>query len=71
MRKEHRGASGAHSRLFRGIYKEEKVAVKIIRGPQSDDDENGEMSTMLEKQYDREVAFSRICATTMLLRYMS
>lgn len=42
--------------MFRGIYKEEKVAVKIIRGPQSDDDENAEMSTMLEKQYDREVA---------------
>lgn len=60
-------ASGAHSRLFRGIYKEEKVAVKIIRGPQSDDDENGEMSTMLEKQYDREVAcLSHLCHNNVI-----
>jgi hypothetical protein len=49
-------ASGAHSRLYHGIYKEEEVAVKVIRVPQSDDDENGEMATMLEKQYEREVA---------------
>jgi hypothetical protein len=48
-------ASGAHSRLYHGIYKEEEVAVKVIRVPQSDDDENGEMAMMLEKQYEREV----------------
>ncbi|KAJ4750168.1 Protein kinase superfamily protein [Rhynchospora pubera] len=55
-------ASGAHSRLFRGIYNEEEVAVKIIRCPQSDDGENGEMAAMLEKQYEREVAcLSHLC----------
>ncbi|KAJ3702252.1 hypothetical protein LUZ61_005957 [Rhynchospora tenuis] len=55
-------ASGAHSRLFHGIYNEEEVAVKIIRSPQSDDDENGEMAAMLEKQYEREVAcLSHLC----------
>lgn len=46
-------ASGAHSRLFHGIYKDEPVAVKIIRQP--DDDENGELAPRLEKQFYREV----------------
>lgn len=46
-------ASGAHSRLFHGIYKDEPVAVKIIRQP--DDDENGELAARLEKQFHREV----------------
>lgn len=49
----HKFASGAHSRIFRGIYKDEDVAVKIIRQP--DDDENGDMGARLEKQYTREV----------------
>ncbi|KAK6268759.1 hypothetical protein QUC31_012919 [Theobroma cacao] len=48
-----RFAHGAHSRLYHGIYKEEPVAVKIIRVP--DDDENGNLAARLEKQFNREV----------------
>ncbi|KAG1335305.1 mitogen-activated protein kinase kinase kinase 11 [Cocos nucifera] len=48
-----RFASGAHSRLYHGIYKDQPVAVKIIRQP--DDDENGVMAARLEKQFTREV----------------
>ncbi|XP_044462699.1 serine/threonine/tyrosine-protein kinase HT1-like [Mangifera indica] len=48
-----RFAHGAHSRLYHGIYKDEPVAVKIIRVP--DDDENGNMAARLEKQFSREV----------------
>ncbi|KAL5772413.1 hypothetical protein ACOSQ2_012337 [Xanthoceras sorbifolium] len=48
-----RFAHGAHSRLYHGIYKDEPVAVKIIRTP--DDDENGVMAARLEKQFNREV----------------
>lgn len=48
-----RFASGAHSRLYHGIYEDQSVAVKIIRQP--DDDENGEMAFRLEKQFTREV----------------
>ncbi|XP_031248687.1 serine/threonine/tyrosine-protein kinase HT1 [Pistacia vera] len=48
-----RFAHGAHSRLYHGIYKDEPVAVKIIRIP--DDDENGNMAARLEKQFSREV----------------
>ncbi|TYI81747.1 hypothetical protein E1A91_D05G175200v1 [Gossypium mustelinum] len=47
-----RFAHGAHSRLYHGIYKEEAVAVKIIRVP---DDDNGDLAPRLEKQFDREV----------------
>lgn len=46
-------AKGAHSQLYHGIYKDEPVAVKIIRQP--DDDENGAMLARLEKQYVREI----------------
>ncbi|PSS24635.1 Serine/threonine-protein kinase [Actinidia chinensis var. chinensis] len=46
-------AHGAHSQLYHGIYKEEPVAVKIIRLP--DDDENGALAARLEKQFTREV----------------
>ncbi|KAF8391338.1 hypothetical protein HHK36_023642 [Tetracentron sinense] len=46
-------SSGAHSRLYHGIYKNEPVAVKIIRQP--DDDENGVMGARLEKEFNREV----------------
>lgn len=49
-----RFAHGAHSRLYHGIYKDEPVAVKIIRIP--DDDENGTLAARLEKQFNREVA---------------
>ncbi|KAF8391339.1 hypothetical protein HHK36_023643 [Tetracentron sinense] len=46
-------SSGAHSRLYHGIYKNEPVAVKIIRQP--DDDENGVMGARFEKEFNREV----------------
>ncbi|XP_057949104.1 serine/threonine/tyrosine-protein kinase HT1 [Malania oleifera] len=49
-----RFAHGSHSRLYHGIYKDEPVAVKIIRVP--DDDENGSMAARLEKQFNREVS---------------
>ncbi|OIV91740.1 hypothetical protein TanjilG_26593 [Lupinus angustifolius] len=48
-----RFAHGAHSRLYHGVYKEEPVAVKIIRVP--DDDENGTLASRLENQFIREV----------------
>ncbi|ONK70097.1 uncharacterized protein A4U43_C05F30230 [Asparagus officinalis] len=50
-----RFASGAHSKLYHGMYKDRPVAVKIIRQP--DDDENGVMAARLEKQFYREVTF--------------
>lgn len=49
----HRFAHGAHSQLYHGIYKEEAVAVKIIRVP--DDDEHEELGVRLENQFIREV----------------
>ncbi|RZC52873.1 hypothetical protein C5167_021298 [Papaver somniferum] len=49
-----RFASGAHSRLYHGMYNDEPVAVKIIRQP--DDDENGVMASRLEKHFKREVS---------------
>lgn len=48
-----RFAHGAHSRLYHGIYKDEPVAVKIIRVP--DDYENEILAARLEKQFTREV----------------
>ncbi|TYH47900.1 hypothetical protein ES332_D10G030800v1 [Gossypium tomentosum] len=48
-----RFAHGAHSRLYHGIYKEEAVAVKIIRV--LDDADNGDLAVRLEKQFNREV----------------
>ncbi|KAL6845580.1 hypothetical protein ACP4OV_025075 [Aristida adscensionis] len=50
----HRFASGAHSRLFHGIYKEVPVAVKFIRQPE--DEEDAELAAQLEKQFNTEVA---------------
>ncbi|CAL5095852.1 unnamed protein product [Urochloa decumbens] len=49
----HRFASGAYSRLFHGIYKEQPVAVKFIRQP--DDGEDEELSARLEKHFTAEV----------------
>ncbi|CAO2842859.1 unnamed protein product [Amaranthus hypochondriacus] len=49
----HKFAHGSYSRLYRGIYKDEPVAVKMIRLP--DDDENGSLSAKLDKQFNREV----------------
>lgn len=48
-----RFASGAHSKLYHGIYKDRPVAVKMIRIP--DDDDNGTMAARLEKQFTKEV----------------
>lgn len=44
---------GANSQLYHGIYKDEAVAVKIIKVPEGD--ENGNLGAKLEKQYTREV----------------
>jgi hypothetical protein len=49
----HKFAAGAYSRLFHGIYKEEPVAVKFIRLP--DDDEDEELTARLKKQFTVEV----------------
>nr|XP_016469682.1 PREDICTED: serine/threonine-protein kinase HT1-like [Nicotiana tabacum]XP_016469683.1 PREDICTED: serine/threonine-protein kinase HT1-like [Nicotiana tabacum] len=48
-----RFAHGAHSQLYHGKYKDEAVAVKIIRI--TDDDEIGALATRLENQFIREV----------------
>ncbi|KAI4379684.1 hypothetical protein MLD38_005949 [Melastoma candidum] len=48
-----RFAHGVHSRLYHGIYKDEPVAVKIIRAPV--DDENKTLAFRLENQFTREV----------------
>ncbi|KAK6932572.1 Serine-threonine/tyrosine-protein kinase, catalytic domain [Dillenia turbinata] len=50
----HKFAHGAHSRLYHGIYKDEAVAVKIIRV--LDDDENEDLATRLQNQFHREVS---------------
>jgi serine/threonine protein kinase len=45
-------ASGAHSRIYRGIYKQRAVAVKMVRIPNQKD----ETRTFLEQQFKSEVA---------------
>ncbi|KAI3973810.1 hypothetical protein MKX01_030386 [Papaver californicum] len=45
-------ASGAHSRIYRGIYKQRAVAVKMVRIPNQDE----ETRDLLEKQFTSEVA---------------
>ncbi|KAI9085329.1 hypothetical protein K1719_032706 [Acacia pycnantha] len=47
-----RFASGAHSRIYRGIYKQRAVAVKMVRIPTKNDDKR----TLLEQQFKSEVA---------------
>ncbi|CAA2955045.1 serine threonine- kinase HT1 [Olea europaea subsp. europaea] len=47
-----RFASGAHSRIYRGIYKQRAVAVKMVRIPTH----NEETRTLLEQQFKSEVA---------------
>ncbi|KAI3682928.1 hypothetical protein L1987_83318 [Smallanthus sonchifolius] len=49
-----RFAHGAHSQLYHGMYKDETVAVKIIRV--RDEDENKELGIRLKNQFLREVA---------------
>lgn len=46
-------ASGAHSRIYRGIYKQRAVAVKMVRIP----NQKEETRTLLEQQFKSEVAF--------------
>lgn len=45
-------ASGAHSRIYRGIYKQRAVAVKMVRVP----NQKEETRTRLEQQFRSEVA---------------
>ena len=45
-------ASGRHSRIYRGIYKQMDVAIKIMSQPEEDP----EMASSLEKQFTSEVA---------------
>lgn len=45
-------ASGAHSRIYRGIYKQRAVAVKMVRIPTH----NPETRSLLEQQFKSEVA---------------
>lgn len=46
-------ASGAHSRIYRGIYKQRAVAVKMVRIPNQEE----ETRALLEQQFKSEVAF--------------
>lgn len=45
-------ASGAHSRIYRGIYKQRAVAVKMVRVP----NQKEETRALLEQQFKSEVA---------------
>ncbi|CAN1154558.1 Serine/threonine/tyrosine-protein kinase HT1 [Linum perenne] len=46
-------ASGRHSRIYRGIYKQRDVAIKLISQPQEDED----LASYLEQQFSSEVSF--------------
>lgn len=45
-------ASGRHSRIYRGIYKQRDVAIKIVSQPEEDE----YLAILLEKQFISEVA---------------
>lgn len=45
-------ASGRHSRIYRGVYKQRDVAIKLISQPEED----GDFAALLEKQFTSEVA---------------
>lgn len=45
-------ASGRHSRVYRGVYKQRDVAIKLVSQPEED----GDLAAMLEKQFSSEVA---------------
>ncbi|KAF3781391.1 Serine/threonine-protein kinase [Nymphaea thermarum] len=47
-----RFASGRHSRIYHGIYKEKEVAVKIVSLPEEDD----ALAALVEKQFNSEVS---------------
>nr|XP_043614311.1 serine/threonine/tyrosine-protein kinase HT1-like [Erigeron canadensis] len=44
-------ATGRHSRVYRGVYKQQDVAIKLVSQPEED----GELASMLEKQFTSEV----------------
>ncbi|KAK7281881.1 hypothetical protein RIF29_10229 [Crotalaria pallida] len=44
-------ASGRHSRIYRGVYKQRDVAIKIVSQPEEDED----LAAFLEKQFTSEV----------------
>lgn len=44
-------ASGRHSRIYRGVYKQDDVAIKLISQPEED----GDFAASLEKQFTSEV----------------
>lgn len=64
-----RFAHGAHSQLYQGLYKDEPVAVKIIRVP--DDDENGALGAQLENQFIREVTLLSRLYHQNVLRFVA
>lgn len=45
-------ASGRHSRIYRGVYKQKDVAIKLVSQPEEDED----LASFLEKQFTSEVA---------------
>ncbi|XP_019057652.1 PREDICTED: serine/threonine-protein kinase HT1-like isoform X2 [Tarenaya hassleriana] len=45
-------ATGRHSRIYRGIYKQRDVAIKLVSQPE----ENEELARLLEQQFTSEVA---------------
>lgn len=45
-------ASGRHSRIYRGVYKQKDVAIKLISQPEEDAD----LAVLLENQFTSEVA---------------
>jgi len=47
-----RFACGAHSRIYRGVYKQRAVAVKMVKMPSQDEDKK----ELLEEQFNSEVA---------------
>lgn len=56
-------ASGAHSRIYRGIYKQRAVAVKVVRIPDRDE----ETRARLVQQFSSEVALlSRLYHPTIV-----
>lgn len=51
-------ASGRHSRIYRGVYKQKDVAIKLVSQPEEDED----LAAFLEKQFTSEVALLlRLC----------
>lgn len=49
-------ASGSNSRIHRGMYGEQPVAVKIMHAPVGDDDDDVQVQREMEAQFDAEVS---------------